>query len=97
MPRSDREGLKELKEYRVWKDNVAFAIITKGTLAARCANGVLKQFCLTKTEFKIWNKTDLILMVNDTTHDDGGNFLVEHVFAGMEGNHKDKIILHIGE
>ena len=93
--RSNREELTEFKEYRVWKDNVTFAIITNLTVTATCPDNVLQQFCLTKIEFKIWNVTHLILKVKNTTHDDSGNYFVEHVFGGMEGNHRDKIILNI--
>ncbi|XP_078371105.1 uncharacterized protein LOC144654747 isoform X2 [Oculina patagonica] len=94
-PRSDREGLNEFKEYRAWRDGVAFAIIKKGKQNATCPDDVLQQFCLKKTEFKIWNMTHLLLEVNNTTFDDRGNYTVEHVFRWMEANHKDKIILKV--
>ncbi|XP_020606016.1 uncharacterized protein LOC110044775 isoform X3 [Orbicella faveolata] len=30
-PRSDREHLKEFRQYRVWKGNISFAVIEKGS------------------------------------------------------------------
>ncbi len=93
--RSQREGLKEFKEYRALKNNVTFAIITKGTLTAICPNDVLKQFCRTQVEFKIWNVTHIILKINDTSLSDSGVYSVEHVFGGMEGNHHDKAVLKV--
>ena len=93
--RSEREPMKEFKEYRAWRDNITFAIITEGSQTAECPDDVLKQFCLFKTEFKILNVTNLILKVKNTTFNDSGNYSVEHVFLGLEGNHRDNAFLKI--
>lgn len=94
-PRSDREHFKEFRMYRAWKHNVPFAIISKETQSARCSNDVLKIFCLTKVKFQVWNATSLLLAINNTNYEDSGDYSVEHVFGGMEGNHKDTMFLEI--
>ena len=94
-PRSSREHFKEFRMYRAWKNNVPFAIIRNGTQTARCSNDVLKQFCLTRVEFQVWNATHLLLTIKNTNYDDSGDYGVEHVFGGMEGNHKDTMSLKI--
>lgn len=94
-PRSDRGHFKEFRLYRAWKENVTFAIISNGTQTARCSNDVLKQFCLTKVQFQVWNATSLLLAINNTDYEDSGDYSVEHVFGGMEGNHKDTMFLEI--
>jgi len=96
-PRSDREHLKEFRQYRVWKGNISFAVIEKGSQTGRCLNDVLKPFCLTKVEFQVWNETHLLLTIKNTNYDDSGNYGVEHVFRGMEDNDKETISLKIKE
>ena len=93
--RSNREHLKEFSKYRAWKDNTSFAIIDKGTQTAKCLNHVLKPFCLKKVQFQVWNETHLLLAVKNTNYDDSGDYDVEHVFNGIEGNHKDTTSLKI--
>lgn len=94
-PRSDREHFKEFRQYRAWKHNVPFAIISKGTQSARCSNDVLKTFCLTKVKFQVWNETHLLLAIKNTAYEDSGDYSVEHVFEGIEGNQKDIMSLQI--
>ena len=92
--RSDREKLKGFRLYRAWKENVSFAMITKGTLTATCPdNSPLKKFCSSKTEFKIYNETHLILTIKKIAFNNSGNYSVQHVFGGLESNHRDLPVL----
>lgn len=86
--RSDREHLKEFRQYRAWKDNITFAKIDNGTQTSSCLNDILKTFCLTKVQFQVWNETHLLLSIKNTTYDDSGDYGVEQVFAGLENNYK---------
>ena len=93
--RSGREDLKEFRQYRAWKDNTPVAIIEKETQTATCLSDVLKPFCLEKVQFQVLNETHLLLAVKNTNYDDSGDYDVEHVFEGMEGNYKDTTFLKI--
>ena len=93
--RSDREHFKEFKNYRLWKENTSFAVIERGTPTATCFNNDFKPFCLRKVLFQVLNDTHLLLEIKDTNYEDGGKYQVEHVFGGLEGNHKDTIYLKI--
>lgn len=93
--RSDREHLEDFMKYRAWKENISFAVIEKGTLTAICSNHVLKPFCLAKVQFQVWNKTHLLLKIINTNYEDSGEYGVQHVFGGLEGNDKDTISLKI--
>ena len=93
--RSDREHFKDFTKYRAWKENISFAVIEKGNLTAKCLNHDLKPFCLRKVQFQVWNKTHLLLEIKNASYEDGGEYGVEHVFGGLEGNAKDKISLEI--
>lgn len=90
--RSDREHLKEFRQYRAWKDNIAFAIIGNGTQNSSCLNDTLKTFCRTKVQFQVWNETHLLLSIKNTAYDDSGDYGVEHVFSGLENNHKANVV-----
>ncbi|XP_020604496.1 uncharacterized protein LOC110043382 isoform X2 [Orbicella faveolata] len=50
--RSEREHLKEFRQYRAWKEEIPFAIINNGTQNARCLDDILKTFCLTKQNLR---------------------------------------------
>jgi len=93
--RSEREHLKEFRQYRAWKEEIPFAIINNGTQNARCLDDILKTFCLTKVQFQEWNETHLLLTIKNTNYDDSGDYSVEHVFKGLEDNHKDTVSLKI--
>ena len=93
--RSDREHLEDFMKYRAWKENISFAVIEKGTLTAICSNHVLKPFCLAKVQFQVWNKTHLLLKIINTNYEDSGEYGVQHVFGGLEGNDKNTISLKI--
>ena len=82
-------------KYRAWKENIPFAVIEKGTLTAKCVNHDLKPFCITKVQFQVWNKTHLLLEINNTNYEDSGEYSVVHVFGGLERNHKEIMNLKI--
>ena len=77
------------------KEDIPFAVIENGTQTAICVNDVLKPFCLTKVQFQVWNETHLLLTIKNTNYQDSGEYGVEHLFGGMERNHKDTISLNI--
>ena len=93
--RSEREHLKEFRQYRAWKEEISFAIIINGSQTARCLDDILKKFCLTKVKFQVWNETHLLLTINNSSYDDSGDYSVEHVFEGLVGNNKSKVSLII--
>lgn len=93
--RSEREHFKEFRQYRAWKEEISFATIINGSQTARCLDDILKTFCLTKVKFQVWNETHLLLSIKNSSYDDSGDYSVEHVFEGLEGNHKSKVSLKI--
>ena len=93
--RSEREHLKEFRQYRAWKEGISFATIFNGFQTARCLDHILKTFCLTKVNFQVWNETHLLLTIKNCSYDDSGDYGVEHVFEGVEDNHKNNVSLKI--
>ena len=81
--RSNREDNTRFRGYRAYNNSVLFAFIGNGSQEGNCTNGALNQICLTRTEFRVWNDSHLIVKIVNTTVNDSGLYAVESWFVNL--------------
>lgn len=88
-----RESRVDFGGWRVTKNGEVIGGLGKEPGSAyQCTDALLRQFCLTKTEFLKLEGT-LLLRIRNTSVNDSGNYTVEWVFNSLESNDKEEIQL----